>query len=369
MSFIKSLKKNIKFILVGLMILLSLTVIVLCTVYAVSRNNDTAKVNAINNSSVVEIQSNGEEPQIPVEDVKPLNLNLPSDLRAFYLSPKTDFYNNVNDSEQVISNKIKSVVDKTKALGFNSLVVDTKLDNTFIYDSDYADHTKVDALKMIQEQAQDAGLSVYAVYYVNSALQKESSDTKTYLNFDKINALSDFVKNYNLDGVLLDDYYSQKNADTYSGYMTFGGNIGYEQWLTQNTSYLISSAINAAHDVSNTTAVGLLLDPVWATKTQNKNGIDVKSNFSALKNGFADTKQMLEKKLADFVAVKSLFAIDDPSQPFEKVVKWWGAVSSKSQTPLYVVHDGTKVCTANKGWAGYDQLTRQVASGLKTKGY
>lgn len=289
----------------------------------------------------------------------------PQNLRAFYVSPQSDFYPSADSSREQISEKLTAIFKKIKEMNFNALVLDLKWGDRFIYDG-AAPATKIDALSMAMKLSEQQGIPVYPVYYLNAGGQ---SPVSTLDGNPAQTALREFIDKYQPDGVFLTDYYASPSPELYREYSLAGSGIGYSQWLVKRNTHRIEQAVSAAKDAGQqkVPAIGLLADPVWAPKANG--GPDVTVSFTALSQGFADTKGLLEDQAVDFVAVKAYTSLTDPDAPFEKIVNWWGEQAQKANVPMFVVHDGNKVCTENPGWNGFDQLARQVASANKAKGY
>ena len=363
MKEVKNLKQGLKDIrIVVLILLMALTISLLGvgTVFAFTREEAPAMT-----VSAVDAESDKEE--IPSSDplVVEGTFTLPSNLKAFYLSPSADFYQKTGATEAELRASIKAILAKSASYAFNGLIVDTKLGDQVIYQGDGVASTQVDALRILLDEAKTAKIVVYTVYHLDAV---DTSDIAwSERTGRQLEGLESFLKTYSPAGILLDGYYQYESRTSYAAYIHNGGGAGYADWLNGQAAYLIKSARRYARSVNPGIAVGLLTDPVWAPKSTS-GGIDG-SGYSALLSGHADTKALVEEGAVDFVTVRALTSLTDGKLNFTTILNWWDALCQKSSMPLYVLHDGGKVGTSAAGWSGYDQLTRQVASAAKAKQY
>ncbi len=289
----------------------------------------------------------------------------PQNIRAFYITAN-DFYGDRAATKEQVTEKLTGIFQKAKELGFNTLVMDTKLEDSFVYQGTESS-TTVDALSLALNMGKEQEINVYPVYYLNAASGEELS-LVTENNPASI-AFDAFVTRYQPKGVFLTDYYASPSAKTYREYSLASAGASYTDWLRSRNTYRVGQVIQQAKSLSmeQTPAVGLIVDPAWASKEQG--GPEITADFTAYANGYTDTQKLMDRGEPDFVAVKALTSLDDSSAPFETIVNWWGERAEKANMPMYVIHSGEKACTDNPGWNGFDQLARQLSTASKAKGY
>ncbi len=291
-------------------------------------------------------------------------------MKAIKLVPKTDFLMSADMSKEAISAEVDEIIKNLKTLQFNSIIIDTKQDNRVIYDSEIFEKTSVDALSILMEKAKAAQISVVAIYHLNDLKTADGTLISSHLSYVNkaflFDGAAELARKYQLDSILLDDYYVDKNSNAYEQFMAHGGIGNYEDWLLQNTSVTIEGAAEAIRNASNAVPTGLLVKDVWANEEQNKLGSKTKSDFCALMNGFADTKGMVETKAIDFINAEIPTTIENTAVPFNTISSWWSTVCKTVNMPLYITHN---TANANVAGAGTDQLAIQVSKSLKLSGY
>lgn len=283
-------------------------------------------------------------------------------MKAVKLVPKKDFMTGEQVTEESVGKEIDSLIADIGELQFNSIIVDTRYDQRVIYKSSVLESTDFDVLQLLIEKAKAAKINVMAVYHLNGVKSINGELISTHLSYDckelLYQAASELPLNYELLGILLDDYYVQKNADAYKSFVEYGAVGNYDEWLRQNTATTIDEAVEAIHAASNSMPTGLLIKDVWANQSQNEQGTPTKADYSALIDGYADTKGIVESKKIDFINVEIDTSLYDNSVPFNTVASWWDAICKKAGLPLYVTHN---TANANAAGAGTDQLARQVS--------
>ena len=292
---------------------------------------------------------------------KPLAISLTEGARGFYLSADELIQKETTD-EGIISARVDAVFSSIKQYDFNAVIIDTKYQDNAIYTSNVYQSYPVDVLRLVREKANQQGISLFTVYHMSGVAGVSSTA-------DFISGIEELTQNYAPDGVLLDDYDADADAEQYIQYMTIGGGSGFEQWLCNRNTARINQAVSAVREVLDTIPVGLVADPVWALKSKNNRGIDGSAGYQAYYDGHADTKSWIENQNIDFVCVTVKKSLTDNSLNFGTVSGWWANIANQAKIPLYFILAGENVCTGQAGWSGTDQLIRQVSLTSKLTGY
>lgn len=302
----------------------------------------------------------------------------PDYMRASYLVPGVDFLTGKAKNVAAIKEEIDKAISMTKGYQFNTIFFPVNLNLMKYLPEDTSlqneDGSNFDILNYITEKTAENELYFYAVYDLKSYVSETGEFvTVKEITTEQINSiisqLSAFAKTYKPDGILLDNYYNEEVDTSYETYRKIGGGIGYENWLQENTYALVKVAKETLKESNPAHQVGILANGVWANKQTNKSGSDTKSSFEALKNGWADTKKMIQNKLFDFAMVKNFGSLTNENAPFETVAAWWDAIAKDANIPFYMLHDASKVCTDETGWKNPDQLSRQAITVKKYEGF
>ena len=317
-------------------------------------------------ASASESQSQSEPEQEPVK------FNKPDEMRAVYLQAGEDFLNGKDSSAEQIKSNIDKAIANALALDMNTLIIPLTYGGGAIFQSAQlpAATRELDILQYLVEKARASALYVYGVYDLTPEILTDSTPmTKVDgESLDELYAtLKELAASYAVDGILLDGYY-YPGEDSYSAYKADGAGMGYDNYLYQSTYKLVKTAADAIAAGSAGIQIGLAADAVWANKADNEAGSDTSASFQALYDGHADTRQMIEDQLFDFVAVKAFGATGSSSAPFETVVNWWASLVQSQELPLYVIHATDKVCTTEEGWSAPEELAKQYDAAKKIAG-
>ena len=102
-----------------------------------------------------------------------------------------------------------------------------------------------------------------------------------------------------------------------------------QEALTNAVQQLRSAAEKAAPGI----VFGVESSLVWSNEASG-----TKASYESLKNGFADIKGWMEKKLADFIYLSSASLTTDHNVPLETAAAWWNQAAVDTETALYMEH-------------------------------
>lgn len=268
-------------------------------------------------------------------------ISLPSGLRAVFAEPGTD--------PEALCNDIRS-------LGImNAVIIDPAGEDKLFYDLE--PENSDDTLRKAIDAAHNANLGAYVTLDVNS-LVKTIAEQGGGLKAGFSAAAHKFAMKYDCEGIILSDYYTEDTPEMYAEYLRSGSGIGYENWLYEINRYVMRTMCEVVRKSSNTTAVGILIENMWANSEDNPEGSDTTDEVSALRDGHCDTKKYIDSGYADFIMVKAYGSTSDEALNFEKVVSWWNDLAEKNDIKTYVCHLNERIGEYS-GW-NEDQLLQQL---------
>jgi N-acetylmuramoyl-L-alanine amidase len=235
--------------------------------------------------------------------------------------------------------------------------------------------TDFDPIAYAIDAARAAGMYVYLAYDITgtadlSGGQPEVLGRVDASLIDSLAADAAFLaQTYHPDGLLLDGYYNLSDDQSYLNYLREGGGVGFAYYMSSIPETLLGVVRARFAAAAPSVQLGLMSEAVWANDCEDAAGSDTKAAFGALTEGNADTVRLIEKGMADFVAVKAFGSLDDPLTPYRTVAEWWAGVAARHAVPLYIVHAAHKAATDAVGWGEYDQLARQVIDARELPGY
>lgn len=279
---------------------------------------------------------------------KPENMiSLQDAMRAVFLDPETDF--------SINGEGLSAVLEEVIGYGMNAVIINTSSEDEIFYSFDLSVQ---DDLNNVISLAHSAGLCVYLTLDCGKMLNDVISQGGG-LKEGFSAQVHKFAMKYSCEGILLTNYYTQDNAETYAEYLRSGSGIGYKNWLYETNEYIVRTICEIVHKTSNTTAAGLLIEDMWANKSDNEEGSDTNDTVQALYDGFCDTKKYVEAKYPDFAIVKAYGSTESVDLNFKNVVSWWNELCVKNNVKTYVCHLNERI-GERTGWND-DQLLRQLA--------
>lgn len=290
--------------------------------------------------------------------------SFPDDMRGAYVTPTVDFAVQGEDgealSEEEIAESVSQMLDTAEKNNLNSVIINTDHKGEAFYSADINETVETPLIDFAVNAAKERGFYVYlnfSIDYVLDSLGGEDLRSR----IDKLAiTVHGFTVRYPVDGIILDGYYSSKNNTSLSDYVRDGSGIGYENWLSDNCSYIFGLAADAIRRTNNTVPVGISLNDVWANYTTEENGSETSVSFEALTDGYADTVSYIRNGSADFIMLKAEGSLSDSEEPFKEIVSWWNGHAKEAGIPLYVHHMNERICSEAEGWGSPDELVKQV---------
>lgn len=199
------------------------------------------------------------------------------------------------------------------------------------------------------------------------------TDGKLYLNPGEpeatklvVDGVGEIVKNYNVDGIHIDDYFypdsSFPDSETFTKYGGEFSDIG--DWRRNNTTNLIKSISSMLKSTHPEVIFSVSPCGIWANKESHPDGSETKG-VQAYFDYYADTKQWVKDELIDWIIPQIYWNIGNSSADFETVAKWWDSTVSGTKVSLcigqgvYKAADETSSASVWYGENGIAELDRQ----------
>ena len=292
---------------------------------------------------------------------------LPDNMRACVITPGVDYFTSDEDTAEALSAELEKIFANFSKIGLNTVIINTIRDERSYYSIDMnAGEELVDPTAIAVQTAYNFGISPYVVLDLSHLMLDSASTAQIDTLISRVHR---FALKYPCDGIILDDYYVCRNADTFSGYMNNGSGVGYTNWLYDTADQLFSSAADVIHLTDNSIAVGFMINDMWANSSVNELGSDTSDSVQAYYDGYSDTKSFIEKGYTDFALIRAYGSLTDEALPFENVTGWWGSLAAEYDMPIYIVHYNEKIGTSETGWGAEDQLLKQLTVAKKLDSY
>lgn len=209
------------------------------------------------------------------------------------------------------------------------------------------------------EKAYEHNMRAYMVFDMDYALENRDSGSEVLDGL--ISSAHRFALKYRCDGIVIDNYYSARNSETYADYMLKGSGVGYENYLYDTNELYFKAVSDVIHLTDNTVPVGMLVNDMWANASSNEEGSATADPIQALYDGFADTRRYIQSGYADFCLVKAYGSMTSSVLPFEEVTGWWDKLADQCGIAMYIIHFNERQGEGMEGWGSIDQILKQLS--------
>lgn len=275
----------------------------------------------------------------------------------------------VDESKKNIDLMIKNI----KEMGFNEIILQVRSFCDAIYDSKIYPYSMMvsssegvspgyDILEYFLNRAHKNGITLIA--WINPYRVRNSSDISSisdkspvyqylnsdilyvrdgiYLNPSKeetrkliVEGVEEIVKNYDVDGILFDDYFYPNNEidrDDYNKYLQDNEYISKEQYNLN----VVSKMIKEVHDVCSHNNVLFGVSPDG----------NMENNYEKV---YADVKKWCSSdEYIDFIMPQVYYGFYNETKPFKEVVDEWESIITDEDVKLYVALAFYKVGEVDK---------------------
>lgn len=286
------------------------------------------------------------------------NFTMPNNIRATIITPTVDFLKEERMTSSDVEKELDGLYAKLSEIGLNAVYINTTYEGVPYFSTDMNDTSETDYIEIAVEKAYEHDLRVYMILDLDYILSQKEENTDPLDNL--ISNSHRFVLKYRCDGIVIDNYYSAKDSDSYAGYMLKGSGIGYDNWLYDSNELYFSAVSEVVHITDNSIPVGIMIRDMWANADSNEDGSETNDEVQAFYDGYADTKKFLTAGYADFCVVNAYGSMTSSTLPFEKVTGWWSNLSKETGKTMYIVHFNERQGGDGEGWGGVDQILQQL---------
>lgn len=173
----------------------------------------------------------------------------------------------------------------------------------------------------------------------------------------------EIVKNYDVDGIHLDDYfYPGTDFNDTASYSTYGSSfedIG--DFRRDNVNQLISQLNEALHRDRSDLSFGISPSGIWANKKGMPEGSDTNGGESYYKF-YADTRKWVKERMVDYICPQIYWYIGYKIADYKTLAYWWADVVEGTDCKLYIGLPDYKADADNPEdpWYGTDAIRAQL---------
>lgn len=195
-----------------------------------------------------------------------------------------------------------------------------------------------------------------------------------------VKVIREIVQNYDIDGVLFDDYFylsgtpkdSSGDGDLYEAYTAAGGTLSHNDWRRDNVNRMVAAVYKMIQEEKPWVRFGISPAGVSCTSTAHaaKYGISPCPSGSDWQYNqiYSDPIAWIANQSLDYISPQIYWTIGH-STDYGKIAPWWGEIAAKYNRHFYSSHD---IASLTKTDAGYTPQSlslreRSIAQTLQPK--
>lgn len=179
-----------------------------------------------------------------------------------------------------------------------------------------------------------------------------------------IKGAEELVKNYDIDGVHLDDYfYPGKSFDDATAFARYGGGVGdIGNWRRDNVNQLIRDLDKRLHAADPEISFGVSPSGVWRDKKSDAKGSATTGGYESYDYAYADSRKWVKEGWVDYICPQVYWYVGHKSMDYRAIANWWADVVKGTGVKLYIgmadymADDGK----AGSPWETVDSLRSQL---------
>ncbi|MBO5364820.1 MAG: family 10 glycosylhydrolase [Clostridia bacterium] len=337
------------------------------------------------------------------------------ELRGVWVSTVSniDYPSSQTTDPAALKKELTAILDHCESMGFNAVFFQVRPASDAFYKSEifpwsrYLTGTQgiapkdgFDPLAFAVEEAHDRGMELHA--WINpyritaSASDKDllardnpavlrpelvltDSNGKMYYNPGDsasiqliVDGAVEIVKNYDVDGIHMDDYFypdSEFDDDgTYSFYQKEYPDKG--DWRRAMVNKMVKQMDEAVHAEKPEVAFGISPRGIWANDTDMPGGSATRGGGSYT-TVYADSKAWVENGWVDYIMPQIYWNIGYEIADYSILCDWWSDVVKDTDVKLYIGEGAYRtVSSTTPAWTGEngtDELKRHIFMGRENK--
>lgn len=314
-----------------------------------------------------------------------------SEVRGVYIASvyNIDFPSRTDLSADALRRELDSILDNAQAAGLNTVFFQVRPACDALYKSEMFPVSEalsttgrlvMDPLQYIVKEAHKRNIFIHA--WVNplrvsvGSAAKPNTDvqnlpensparlhpewTKAYadgrLYFDPgipevreliAAGVREIVENYDVDGVIFDDYFYPypvtdasgvtvgfDDADTYARY---GGNMTRADWRRDNVNKMVQSVYSAVKEIRQDVQFGVAPFGIWKNDDGTNGGSATRGlqSYSAI---YCDPLAWAEGGYVDYLAPQIYWRFTTEAAPYDELVRWWNRALDGTGVDLLISH-------------------------------
>ena len=192
-----------------------------------------------------------------------------------------------------------------------------------------------------------------------------------------VKVLEEIVKNYDVDGMVFDDYYYNSAPDAgdaadYNAYKSAGGTMAKADWRRDNVHKFIKGVFDMIQKHKPWVRFGQAPPGTTYTASSLASKYDIEVCPGAYElcysSQYVDILRLMDEGVIDYIAPQVYWAIGASLSDYSKVTPWWGKVSKRFNRHLFVAQTIQHLNNGSSGtgMASFDEFYDQVMINRRT---
>ncbi|MCL1842500.1 MAG: family 10 glycosylhydrolase [Defluviitaleaceae bacterium] len=173
-----------------------------------------------------------------------------------------------------------------------------------------------------------------------------------------IDGVEELLRNYNLDGIHLDDYFypSRSFPDSHT-FARYGGNADLHDWRRENVNTLIRDLQTVVRETRPRARFGISPTAIWKNDTTDPLGSATRG-MESFHAAYADTRRWVTEGWIDYIVPQIYWFTGFEIACYEVVLSWWEDVVRGTDVSLYIGHAVYREVENRANWSG--EIVRQL---------
>ncbi len=150
-----------------------------------------------------------------------------------------------------------------------------------------------------------------------------------------VDSVSEVVRNYNIDGVHFDDYFYRDGMNDDETYKKYGNGQDKGDWRRENVNTLLREVKASIKSIKSNVGFGVSPSGIWRNKSSDETGSDTRGQES-YSDLFADSRTWIKQGLVDYIVPQVYWPIGFSVADYSKLVSWWSNEVKGSNVNLYI---------------------------------
>ena len=330
---------------------------------------------------------------IPEKTNEVFNEESEEEIKGIFITYMELEENICNHSEKESKKNIVKMINNIEKDKFNTIYLQARSHMDSIYNSSIfpvskniilSDNTNYDVLDYFLKKAHSKNIKVYAwvnPFRIGNKVNENSTYYKRVKNDIKningmyflnpasnnvvdliVDGVAEIVKNYEVDGIMFDDYFYPSNDIDIDDYSLITNGITIEEYHLQNINKMVRKVYEKIKKINGSVSFGVSPEA------------NIENDYS---KNFADVKRWgKEYGYVDFLMPQIYYGFDNSSKPFNNVLEEWSNLISEDKKligALALYKTGKEDVYAKDGireWINNsDVISRQILELRKNKKY